>query len=136
MIRVCSTHVRAVAGSVYAPSLGPVRLVVLKNAHGNYEYLVTNDLLCDLARLVCRKRSRWRIETIFRDRNIRAVTGNPVARVEPSRLITEDGSAIVFDEALWVTEASGAPWLANTGFPLDQRGFLARVEARRHIGAF
>lgn len=59
--------VRALALLVYAPSLGPVRLVVLKNEHGNFEYLVTNDLACDLALLVRRKRSRWRIETIFRD---------------------------------------------------------------------
>jgi hypothetical protein len=59
--------VRALALVVYAPSLGPVRLVVLRNEHGNYEYLVTNDLTCDLALLVQRKRSRWRIETIFRD---------------------------------------------------------------------
>lgn len=59
--------VRAIALLVYAPSLGPVRLVVLRNEHGNFEYLVTNDLTCDLARLVRRKRSRWRIETIFRD---------------------------------------------------------------------
>ena len=59
--------VRARALSVYAPSLGQVRLVVLKNAHGNYEYLVTNDAGADLTTLVQRKRSRWRIETIFRD---------------------------------------------------------------------
>ena len=59
--------VRATALLVYAPALGRVRLVVLKNEHGNFEYLVTNDLTCDLARLVHRKRSRWRIETIFRD---------------------------------------------------------------------
>lgn len=58
--------VRALALLVYAPSLGPVRLVVLRNEHGNFEYLVTNDLACDLALLVRRKRSRWRIETIFR----------------------------------------------------------------------
>jgi DDE superfamily endonuclease len=59
--------VRALALLVYAPSLGPVRLVVRKNDHGNFEYLVTNELTCDLALLVRRKRSRWRIETIFRD---------------------------------------------------------------------
>src|SRR6266536_2562650 len=59
--------VRAVALRVYAPALGQVRLVVLKNAHGNFEYLVTNDLTTDLTTLVQRKRSRWRIETIFRD---------------------------------------------------------------------
>jgi hypothetical protein len=59
--------VRATALSVYAPALGQVRLVVLRNEHGNFEYLVTNDRTADLTRLVLRKRSRWRIETIFRD---------------------------------------------------------------------
>jgi DDE superfamily endonuclease len=59
--------VRAAALSVYAPSVGQVRLVVLKNAHGNFEYLVTNERHADLTRLVRRKQSRWRIETLFRD---------------------------------------------------------------------
>jgi hypothetical protein len=59
--------VRAIALRVYAPALGQVRLVVLKNEHGNFEYLVTNALATDLSTLVQRKRSRWRIETIFRD---------------------------------------------------------------------
>ena len=59
--------VRAVALPVYAPALGQVRLVVLRNEHGNFEYLVTNALATDLTTLVQRKRSRWRIETIFRD---------------------------------------------------------------------
>jgi hypothetical protein len=59
--------VRAVALRVYAPALGQVRLVVLRHEHGGYEYLVTNALATDLSTLVARKRSRWRIETIFRD---------------------------------------------------------------------
>lgn len=83
--------VRAAALSVYAPALGQVRLVVLKNEQGNYEYLVTNgresDLTpvrdagrgrpsrlqgatsreSDLTTVVRRKRSRWGIETVFRD---------------------------------------------------------------------
>jgi hypothetical protein len=59
--------VRATALTVYAPALGQVRLVVLKNEHGNFEYLVTNQRTTDLSELVRRKRSRWRIETIFRD---------------------------------------------------------------------
>jgi hypothetical protein len=59
--------VRARALRVYAPALGQVRLVVLRNEHGNFEYLVTNALATDLSTLVHRKRSRWRIETIFRD---------------------------------------------------------------------
>ena len=59
--------VRAVALRVYAPAVGQVRLVVLRNGHGNFEYLVSNAWATDLTTLVQRKRSRWRIETIFRD---------------------------------------------------------------------
>lgn len=33
----------------------------------NFEYLVSNDLHADLTTLVVRKRSRWAVETIFRD---------------------------------------------------------------------
>ena len=62
----------------------------------------------------------------------------------PAHLIAADGSAIPFDEALWVTEAAAAPWLAETGLPLDERGFVvidetlrspadaARLRRRRH----
>ena len=59
--------VRAGALRVYAPALGQVRLVVLKHAHGHFEYLVTNALATELTTLVQRQRSRWRIETIVRD---------------------------------------------------------------------
>ena len=38
-----------------------------RNRHGNYEYLVSNDLTCDLTTMVVRKRSRWSVETVFRD---------------------------------------------------------------------
>jgi len=58
---------RAVALTVYAPKFGTVRLVVTRNRHGNYEYIVSNDLAADLTTAVVRKRSRWSIETIFRD---------------------------------------------------------------------
>ena len=44
--------VRARALRVYAPALGQVRLVVLKNRHGNFEYLVTNAVATDLTTLV------------------------------------------------------------------------------------
>jgi hypothetical protein len=44
-----------------------LRLVVTRNRHGNYEYLATNELTADLARVVARKQSRWNVETIFRD---------------------------------------------------------------------
>src|SRR5262245_20282460 len=58
---------RARALRVYAPKYGHIRLVVTRNRHGNYEYLVSNDLRCDLSVMVQRKRSRWTVETLFRD---------------------------------------------------------------------
>jgi hypothetical protein len=58
---------RAKALRVYAPKYGHIRLVVTRNRHGNYEYLVSNDLQADLTKMVQRKRSRWSIETVFRD---------------------------------------------------------------------
>jgi hypothetical protein len=58
---------RAVAVRVYAPKYGQIRLVVTRNRHGNYEYLVSNALQADLTTMVERKRSRWSVETVFRD---------------------------------------------------------------------
>jgi len=58
---------RAVVLWVYAPTFGPLRLVVTRNRHGNCEYLVSNDRHADLTRLILRKRSRWAVETIFRN---------------------------------------------------------------------
>jgi selenide,water dikinase len=74
---------------------------------------------------------RRRFEIIFRERGMRAVANNPIVRVEPGRLIAQDGSVIECDEALWVTEAAGAPWLADTGLPLDERGFVIIDETYR-----
>ncbi len=52
---------------IYLPGYGSVRLVVTKNGHGRYTYIVTNDFQADLTTIVQRKRSRWDIETLFRD---------------------------------------------------------------------
>jgi hypothetical protein len=59
--------VRARALPIYAPKYGHLRLVVTRNRHGNYEYLVSNDRQADLTTMVVRKRSRWSVETVFRD---------------------------------------------------------------------
>src|SRR5712691_3911797 len=74
---------------------------------------------------------RRRFEIILARRGIRTLTVNPIVQVEPGRLIAADGTAVPFDEALWVTEAAGAPWLAETGLPLDERGFLVIDERLR-----
>lgn len=58
---------RARSIRAYLPKYGHLRLVVTKNRHGNIEVLATNDLDTDLTTIVLRKRSRWSIETLFRD---------------------------------------------------------------------
>ncbi len=60
-------QLRARSMVAYLPKYGTLRLVVTKNRHGNVEVLATNDLDSDLTTLVLRKRSRWAIETLFRD---------------------------------------------------------------------
>src|SRR5271163_2467564 len=80
------------------------------------------------------RRVRRIFARLLAERGIRTVTHNPIECVEPGLLIAADGSAIPFDEALWVTEAAGAPWLAETGLPLDERGFVVIDERLRSVG--
>ncbi|HXP04546.1 MAG TPA: selenide, water dikinase SelD [Stellaceae bacterium] len=67
---------------------------------------------------------RRRFDTIFGERGIRLVAGDPVARIESGKLILASGATVEFDEALWVTEAAAAPWLVETGLALDAGGFV------------
>jgi hypothetical protein len=51
----------------YLPKYGTLRLVGTRNRHGNCEVLATNALDSDLTTIVLRKRSRWSVESLFRD---------------------------------------------------------------------
>jgi selenide,water dikinase len=77
------------------------------------------------------ERVRAKFTRILRARGIAVVTGDPVVRVEPGRLVTATGATVPFDEALWVTEAAAAPWLAETGLPLASGGFVETDEYLR-----
>ena len=70
-------------------------------------------------------------EKIFAERGIALLTHQEIVRVEPGALICADGKPIAFDEALWVTEAGAAPWLAETGLPLTADGFIVIDETLR-----
>jgi selenide, water dikinase len=74
---------------------------------------------------------RRRVARIFAERGIALAVGNAVLRVEPGVLVCADGRRIAFDEALWVTEAGAASWLAETGLPLTVGGFVAIDERLR-----
>ena len=76
-------------------------------------------------------RVRRQFARIFAERGIAVVAGNPVVRVEPGFLWCASGRRIGFDEALWVTEAGAAAWLAETGLPLVPGGFVVIDETLR-----
>jgi hypothetical protein len=54
-------------GTVHLPRYGTVRLVVATNSQGGLDYIVSNDLHRRGKALLHRKRSRWDIESSFRD---------------------------------------------------------------------
>lgn len=47
-----------------------------------------------------------------------------VVEVQPSSLVLADGQAVPFDHCLWTTQATAASWLADTGLPVGEGGFL------------
>ncbi len=59
--------------------------------------------------------------------------GQGVTRVEPRRLLLDDGSSLAFDALLWVTGAVPAPWFAGSGLATDARGFLATDDQLRSL---
>lgn len=54
-------------GTVYLPRYGHIRLVVATNGQGGMDYIVSNNRHRRGKTLLDRKRSRWDIETCFRD---------------------------------------------------------------------
>ena len=80
------------------------------------------------------RRVRRLFEQILAERRIAVLTDSQIVRVEPGSLICARGKRIAFDEALWVTEAGAAPWLAQTGLPLTTEGFVAIDETLRSTG--
>jgi len=79
-------------------------------------------------------RVRRLFEGILAERGIEALTGSAIVRVELGALLCANGRRIEFEEALWVTEAGAAPWLAETGLPLTSEGFIAVDSTLRSTG--
>lgn len=69
--------------------------------------------------------SRQRIRTILGERKIRLLENAAATRITSGAVHLESGRQIDVDEVFIVTEASPAPWFADTGLDLDSRGFLA-----------
>ncbi len=67
---------------------------------------------------------RRRFRRILKERGVAFVEHDGVRAVDEERVVCESGRIIAYDELVWVTEASGAPWLADSGLELDRAGFI------------
>lgn len=47
-----------------------------------------------------------------------------VVEVQEQQLLFENGQAVAYDEVFWCTGAAAASWVAQTGLPVDELGFL------------
>jgi len=67
---------------------------------------------------------RRRFRRILKERRVAFVEHDGVHVVEAGRVVCERGRNFAYEELVWVTEAGGAPWLAETGLALDRAGFI------------
>jgi selenide,water dikinase len=61
---------------------------------------------------------------VLAERGVMVHCNAEVSRVDAGRLQTQSGDILDADEIVWVTQAGGAPWLADTGLALDESGFI------------
>jgi selenide,water dikinase len=78
--------------------------------------------------------ARRRMRRIFQRRGLRLLEKAATVRIERGAVQLENGKWLHADAVFVVTEASAAPWFAETGLPLDQRGFLAVEDTLRSTG--
>lgn len=71
---------------------------------------------------------RERFKRILNERNIAAHLGHKVVAVQADKVIDDAGHSTPVDHVIWVTSASAASWLADTGLAISDRGFI-RVNA-------
>ncbi len=55
-------------------------------------------------------------------------TSHRVERVEEAALAFKGGAQADFDTLIWSTGAAPSPWVAGSGLPVDERGFMAVLD--------
>ena len=77
---------------------------------------------------------RARFEIILAARGVTVMCGAAVIGVEAGRLLLAGAPQVEADEILWTTQAAPASWLAQSGLPVDPRGFVRVDETLRVVG--
>jgi selenide, water dikinase len=67
---------------------------------------------------------RRSFESVLKQRGVTLHLDAEVVSVDGNRLQTCRGETLQADEIVWVTQAGGAAWLADTGLALDEAGFV------------
>ena len=65
-----------------------------------------------------------RFDSILDERGITVYRGIEATEAEDGTLILSNGDRLEVDETLFVTAANAAPWLAESGFKVDEHGFV------------
>jgi selenide,water dikinase len=130
--------------------LGPLKVVVLGGGAGGVELaLAVDHRLGEIAKaaelevtLATRDEilmghapaARRRLRTVLQRRGVKLLENRPAVRIERGAVQLEGGQWQEADAIFVVTEASATPWFAETGLPLDERGFLAVDDTLRSTG--
>ena len=67
---------------------------------------------------------RRRFRRILEERGVTIIQRDGVRAVAAGRVVCDSGRSLDYDELVWVTEAGGAPWLAQTGLAHVDAGFV------------
>ena len=105
---------------------GSVELA-LAMAHRLRREPVQIDLYCGADEILAgyNRRARDAVMRALGSQRVRVYLGRRVAEVDDAGLLFESGQRAVYDELFWCTGAAAAPWIAASGLPVDDRGFLA-----------
>ena len=85
------------------------------------------------------KNVRSKFRRILRERGVQVHTACRVTEVHSGRVRCHEGPELLLDEVLWVTQASAAPWLKESGIDVDSKGFIKvqdTLESTSHPGVF
>tara|TARA_R110002110_G_scaffold205066_7_gene417156 strand:+ start:299902 stop:302115 length:2214 start_codon:yes stop_codon:yes gene_type:complete len=121
--------------AVVGGGAGSVELV-LAMAHRLAGRDVCFDLYCGAEVILqgYNRRAREAVETELMRQGVAVHTGARVERVNAQSLQLENGNTPDYDELFWCTGAAAAPWVAASGLPTDERGFMLLQDTLQSVG--
>ncbi len=124
--RVAQEHVSGRRVAVVGGGAGSVELA-LAMAHRLRGEQAAIELWCGAPEILqnYNRRARRAAMTALQQHAVEVQLAARVEQVEPERLVLADGRDAPYDELFWCTGAAAAGWVAASGLPVDEAGFLA-----------